>query len=130
MVSDAGVHDTYAMGEVIQIRVTFSEAVDVIGTPTLGIDMDPAYWGRKDAVYAGGSGTAELTFAHEVIRPNFSTQGIAVLANTLALDGGTIRSVASQTDADLAHSGLTHDAAHKVDWRRSRPDGNGNRAPG
>ncbi|WP_419930307.1 SwmB domain-containing protein [Candidatus Poriferisocius sp.] len=129
VVSDAGVHDTYAMGQVIRIRVTFSEAVDVSGTPTLGIDMDPAHWGRKDATYASGSGTAELTFNHQVAEPNFSSQGIAVLADTLALGGGTIRSSASQADADLSHTGLGHDQSHKVDWRQSPPDANGNRAP-
>ena len=111
----------YELGDVISIRVTFSEAVVVTGSPTLGIDMDPADWGRKDAVYASGSGTAELTFTHEVVRPNYSTQGIAVLADTLALNGGTIRAAASGADSDLAHSGLDHDPEHKVDWRRTRP---------
>ena len=121
VVSDAGDDSTYAMGQVISLRVTFSEAVDVTGTPTLGIDMDPAHWGRKDAVYASGSGTAELTFTHEVTWPNFSSQGIAVLADTLATKGGTIQSTAGGVDADLAHSGLDHDPAHKVDWRRTKP---------
>lgn len=129
VVSDAGADGTYAMGEVLSFRVTFSEPVEVSGTPLLGIDMDPAHWGRKDAVYTGGSGTTELTFTHEVIWPNYSSQGIAVLANTLALANGTIRSASSQTDADLAHVGLGHDPAHKVDWRQSPPDANGNRPP-
>ena len=59
-------------------------------------------------------------FAHEVVEPNRSTRGIAVLANTLALHGGTIRSASSQVGAALAHAGLAPDAAHKVDWRLSR----------
>ena len=129
VVSDAGGDDTYAMGETISLRVTFSAAVDVVGAPTLGIDMDPAHWGRKDAVYAGGSGTTELTFTHTVIEPNYSSQGIAVLADTLALNGGTIQAAADGTDADLAHTGLGHDPAHKVDWRQSPPDAHGNRSP-
>ena len=117
----AGRDHWYEMGDVISIRVTFSETVVVTGSPTLGIDMDPADWGRKDAVYASGSGTTELTFTHEVVRPNYSTQGIAVLADTLALNGGTVRAAASGADSDLAHGGLDHDPAHKVDWRRMRP---------
>ena len=128
VVSEAGEDDTYAMGETISLRVTFSAAVDVTGAPTLGIDMDPAHWGRKDAVYAGVSGTTELTFSHEVVEPNYSSRGIAVLADTLALAGGAIRAAAGGTDADLAHTGLGHDPAHKVDWRQSA-DANGNRAP-
>ena len=58
-----------------------------------------------------------LTFVHEVVEPNLSTQGIAVLANTLELNGGAIKSTATQEDADLSHTGLPHDPAHKVDWR-------------
>ncbi len=129
VVSDAGVRDTYALGDVISVKVLFSEDVDVTGTPTLGIDMDPAHWGRKDAVYASGSGTAELVFTHEVVWPNFSTQGIAVLADTLSLAGGTIQSAGGGIDADLSHSGLAHDGDHKVDWQQSPPDASGNRAP-
>ena len=129
VVSDGGDDDTYALGEVISVQVAFNEAVDVVGSPTLGIDMDPAEWGRKEAVYASGSGTAELVFTHTVIEPNYSKRGIAVLADTLALAGGTIRSASSQTDADLAHSGLDHDSSHKVSWLRLPSDSNGNWAP-
>ena len=70
---------------------------------------------EKWAAYQGGSGTATLTFTHTVVEPNISTQGIAVLADTLELNGGTIQ--ASGVDADLAHTSLGHDADHKVDWQ-------------
>ena len=115
VVSDAGADKTYTLGDAIRIRVTFSEAVTVTGGPVLSIDMDPAEWGEKPAAYQSGSGTSSLTFAHTVVEPNYSTQGIAVLENTLELNGGTIR--AGDADADLAHDGLGHDANHKVDWR-------------
>ena len=36
-----------------------------------------------------------LEFAYTVVEPNVSTQGIAVLANTLELDGGAIQSVSN-----------------------------------
>ena len=49
--------------------------------------------------------------------PNFSSQGIAVLANSLRLNGGGIASAASGTGAALAHDGLGHDADHRVDWQ-------------
>ena len=109
--------DTYGPGETIRVTVSFSEAVDVEGTPRLQIDMDPADWGEKWAAYESGSGTDSLTFAHEVVEPNESTEGIAVLANTLELNGGAIRSADTDADAELAHAGLDHDADHKVDWR-------------
>ena len=116
--SDPGSDDTYGLGDVITISVTFSEAVDVTGSPQLSIDMDPAEWGTKQAAYQGGSGTKTLTFTHTVVEPNYSTQGIAVLANTMALNGGDIESKASDTDADLSHDGLAHNANHKVDWQQ------------
>ena len=125
--SNAGSDDTYILGDVITVSVTFSEAVNVDtsgGTPSLNIDMDPidmdpAEWGTKAAAYQGGSGTTTLTFTHTVVEPNKSTQGIAVLANSLDLNGGTIKSVSSDTNADLSHRGLPHDSAHKVDWQQS-----------
>ena len=120
VVSDAGDDATYALGETVEVRVTFGEAVEVTGAPRLKVKMDPGY-GEKWAAYAGGTGTSSLTFTHEVVEPNLSTAGLAVLADTLALNGGTIRSAAAQMDADLSHDGLGHDPAHKVDWRLSPP---------
>ena len=118
--SDPGDDDTYGLNDVITVSVTFDEKVDVDtseGTPRLKIDMDPAEWGEKWASYASGSGTKTLTFTHTVVEPNISTQGIAVLANTLELNGGDIESKASDTDAGLSHTGLKHNAKHKVDWQ-------------
>ena len=120
--SDAGDDATYVLDEVIHITLTFSEAVNVSGSPQLAIDMDPAEWGTKLAAYQSGGGTASLTFTHTVVEPNISTQGIAVLANTLELNGGSIKSAATQTDADLSHSGLAHDPNHQVDWRQEEPN--------
>ena len=111
--------DAYALSETIRVTLTFSEAVVATGTPRLKIDMDPASWGEKWAVYESGSGSSSLVFAHTVISPNYSTQGIAVLANSLRLNGGTIRSDAS-VDANLAHSGLNHDPNHEVNWHLPR----------
>ena len=117
VVSDAGEDRTYALGERIRIGVTFSAAVDVTGAPRLKIDMDPADWGEKWAGYQRGGGTATLTFVHEVVEPNVSRQGIAVLADTLELNGGTIKEAGGDADAALAHDGLGHDPNHKVNWQ-------------
>ena len=116
-------HATYAHGETIRVQLTFSEAVDVDtagGTPRLKIKMDLGY-GEKWADYAGGSGSTELTFAYTVVDPNRSTRGVAVLQDTLDLNGGAIRSVGTGTGAHLWYGGLGHDPSHMVDWRRSAP---------
>ena len=121
MASDAGADKTYGEGDTIRVRVDFVDPVEVTGTPRLKIDMDPAAWGEKWASYESGSGTASLIFAHAVVEPNYSTRGVAVLANTLELNGGTIR--ADGADAILAHDGRDHDADHKVNWQTPSDSG-------
>ena len=123
VVTDAGADDTYALGETIRVRVTFGVTVAVDtsgGTPRVKIKMDPR-WSEFWASYASVGGTNALTFVHTVAEPNTSPTGIAVLANTLEANGGTIRSAATQADAGLSHAGRGHDAKHKVNWRLSPP---------
>ena len=110
----------YAPDETIRVKVTFTEAVAVTGAPRLKIKLDPRY-GERWANYESGSGTAELTFAYTVAEPDRSTLGVAVLRGTLGLNGGSIRSVTTQTDAHLWFAGLDHDQDHKVEWLLSAP---------
>ena len=111
--SEAGDDDTYALRDVVRVTVTFSEAVVVTGAPRLKLALGAG--DERWATYRRGSGTAALAFAYTVAQGDASSAGVAVLANTLALNGGTIRSRASGRDAALAHGGRGHDAAHKVD---------------
>ena len=103
--------ETYGLGEKIQVQATFDKNVTVTGTPRLKIKMDPNF-GEFWANYESGSGSKVLTFAYTVASPNMSPNGIAVLENTLELNGGTIKD--GTVDAALAHTGLAHNAAHKV----------------
>ena len=100
--------EAYASDETVQVSLTFTEAVNVTGTPRLRIKLVPAY-GERWADYSGGSGTATLTFGYTVAEPDRSTRGIAVLRDRLELNGGTIRSTATQKDAHRWHPGLDHD---------------------
>ena len=114
--SDAGGDAAYGLGEKIRVRLTFSKAVNVTGTPRMKIDFSPAAGDEKWAVYEKGGGARALDFVYTVAQGDASTAGVAVLANTLELDGGAIRSVSNAGEnAALAHAGLGHDAAHKVD---------------
>ena len=116
--------DTYGIGAKIEVRLTYGEAVTVDaarGKPRLKIRMHEDF-GEKWAVYESGSGTTALTFAYTVVSGNSSKggdpesdAGIAVLADTLELTGGAIRSTATGRDASVGHDGLAHDASHKVD---------------
>ena len=107
--SNPGTDRTYAAADEIQVTVTFSETVEVTGTPRLQIELG----GRsRTADYQGGSGTAALVFAYEVAEGESDTDGVGVEADSLT--GGTIRDEA-RNNAELDHDGVAADAGHKVD---------------
>ena len=106
--SESGSDRTYAAEDEIQVTVTFSETVEVTGTPQLTLELGG---GRRTATYGGGSGTAALVFAYEVADGESDTDGVGVEADSLS--GGTIRD-GSNNDAVLDHDGLAADAGHKV----------------
>ena len=121
--SDEGDDQTYEDGETIRVTITFSEAVNVTGTPRLKIDFNPAAGGERWADYAGGDGTEMLEFTYTVVDGDSSTHGVAVLQDSLVLNGGTIRSASAieEEHAKLLHAGLDHDLAHKVVTPASAP---------
>ena len=107
--SDPGTDRTYAAGDEIRVTVTFSETVEVAGTPRLRLELGG---GSRTAAYGGGTGTAALVFAYEVAGGESDTDGVGVEADSLS--GGTIRDEA-RNNAVLDHDGLAADGGHKVD---------------
>ena len=115
--SDAGTDSTYAIGDVISLKATFNVAVTVdtaAGTPRIAFTVGTA---TKHAVYASGSGTAALVFSYTVAAGDEDTDGIAVAANALELNGGRIED-GSGSAAALTHAAVAADAAHTVDGVR------------
>ena len=113
--SNPGTYNTYATGDKIEVTVTFSEAVTVSttdGTPRLGIDIGGQP--RNIPYDRAGSSTGQLIFGYTVFAGDMDADGIAVKADGLALNGGTIRSTDDSTDADPDLSAHTF-ATHKVD---------------
>ena len=107
--SDPGEDGGYAIGDEIQVGLTFSEAVTVTGVPQISLDVG----GRsRTAEYSEGSTTTQLLFTYTVPSGDEDTDGIAVVADSLALNGGAIR--AGSANATLTHAGL-NSADHKVD---------------
>ena len=107
--SDPGEDGGYAIGDEIQVGLTFSEAVTVTGAPQLTLDVG----GRnRTAEYSEGSTTTQLLFSYTVATGDEDTDGIAVVADSLALNGGTIR--AGSTNATLTHDAL-QSTDHRVD---------------
>ena len=107
--SNTGEDGGYAIDDEVQIGLTFSEAVTVTGAPQITLDVGGQ---SRTAEYSEGSATTQLLFTYTVASGDEDTDGIAVVANSLALNGGAIR--AGATNATLTHAALQAND-HKVD---------------
>ena len=92
-------------GEAVELRFVFAEPVVVDtsgGTPSVGLALPGL--GARQAAYAGGSGTSELSFSRTVAADEAAVSSVLVPPDALALNGGTIRSTGG-LDALLGHDG-------------------------
>ena len=112
--SDPGSDWTYGAGDTIKVTVTFSERVTVTGTSQLELNMYESNPSARPATYSSddGSGTA-VVFAFTVAVGDSASDGLAVSANKLSLNGGTIQDGA-ENDAVLTHDAVAADSEHKV----------------
>ena len=108
--SDPGDDDTYGVGDTIEVTVTFSEYVTITGTPLLELDFDGT---AKTAGYRSASG-ASVVFSYIVALDESDADGIAIGADKLSLNEGTIKDTA-ENDATLTHAAVAADSGHKVD---------------
>lgn len=77
----------YTTNETISIQVTFSNNVNVTGTPTLLLETGAT---DRSATYTSGSGTDTLTFTYTVQAGDSSSDLGYVSTTSLSLNGGTI----------------------------------------
>ena len=133
--SDPGEDDTYVVGDSIEVTVTFSEDVIFTATPPLASEdeivtdtpsvgsldvaasdpplLEPDIGGTaKNTSYSSASG-ATLVYSHTVAVGDIDTDGIAIAADKLSLNGGTIQDGAGN-DAVLTHAAVAADSGHKV----------------
>ena len=108
--------NTYSTAEPIRATVTFSEAVDITGSPRLTMRIGST---DKHASCAAATNTTTMVCAYTVKQGDRDTDGLSINANSLSLNGGTIRKAGSSTiNALLGHSGLGRLSSHKVDGSR------------
>ena len=124
-ISDPGRDDTYKAGETIEVGVRFAEGITVDttnGTPgiTLTVGTD-----AREASYVRGSTGRVLVFAYEATADDADTDGVAIGADALELNGGTIRQNDSTVDAGIAHQALLDRSGHKVDGSSTDPASSG-----
>ena len=108
--SDPGDDDTYGLGDAIEVTVTFSENVTVTGTPQLELDLGDT---AKTADYSSTAGAA-VVFSYTVASDDNDNDGIAISADKLTLNDGTIQDEA-ENDATLTHDAVAADSGHRVD---------------
>src|SRR5205823_1427861 len=92
-VSASNADGAYKAGDVIHVQIVFSEAVDVTGTPKLGLNVG------RSADYAFGSGTSTLTFDYTVQAGDTSADLEYATTTSLTLNGGTIEDAATNNAA-------------------------------
>ncbi len=82
---------TLKVGDVVLVRLVFSEVVIVSGIPQLTLETGAT---DQTANYVSGSGTTTLTFSYTVQAGDISDDLTYVGTNSLTLSGGTIRDIA------------------------------------
>ena len=112
--SSAGTDKTYAIDDPVTAKVTFSEAVTVTGAPQLTINVGGT---DKTLSYSSGSGSTDLVFSgYMVAAGDTDTDGIAIEANKLSLNGATLTKTSAEPGGVvLAHTALAADSNHMVD---------------
>ena len=102
--SEAGTDGLWTPGETVEVTVAFTEPVTVgtaVGVPSIGLRLGGSE--LRSAAYLRGSGTSALVFAYTLTETDGSHSSMLVPPNSLALNGGTIRSREHTEDASLIH---------------------------
>ncbi|MBF0239838.1 MAG: Ig-like domain-containing protein, partial [SAR324 cluster bacterium] len=87
-VSSSTTNGTYILGQNINLTVTFSEVVNVTGTPYLTLETGTT---DRNASYVSGSGTSTLVFSYTVQSGDNSATLDYTSTSALALNSGTIK---------------------------------------
>ncbi|MDP2831775.1 MAG: Ig-like domain-containing protein, partial [Pseudomonadota bacterium] len=107
-------NSTLNVGDVVSVTVTMSEATVVVttgGTPQLALNIGGT---TVQANFATGSGTAALVFTYTILAGQTDTNGISIAANSLALNGGTMKDAAGN-NATLTHGAIGDTSGYLVD---------------
>ena len=125
--STPGADETYAIGDTIEVTVTFDQEVKVTGRPriTLRVGGDGSEH-MKPATYIDAFNVAllALRFTYGVADGDGDDDGIDLEADELELPvGGTIQGASGGRDAILTYPAPGMQAGQKVDGRRPTPTG-------
>ena len=128
-----GNDETYAIygtgilpADVVEATVTFNDAVDITGTPRLTLLFGTT---EKTADCAAATNTTTMVCSYTVAENDTAPAGVAIKANSLTRNGGTIRAAGTTADAGLTHAAAAAQSGHKVDGIRPTLVTTGSNAP-
>ena len=122
-ISSAGDDVQWTIGETIEITLTFSEEVNVDttnGTPSVRLMLSGTT--ERSTPYLRSDGNAQLVFGYTLTNSDGSHNSMNVPANSLALNGSTIRSQSTGVDAALQHDGAAVAATNGLNTRTQSED--------
>ena len=108
--SDPGDDDTYAVGDDVEVTVTFGEDMAVTGEPQIELDVGGT---ARNGAYSRVDGAA-VVLVYTIAEGDDDTDGISVAANKLSLNGGSIADM-SGNPAVLTHDAVAANTDHLVD---------------
>ena len=106
--------DTYEVGEEVEVVVEFDRAVTATGKPHVALTIGTE---TRQATFFGWS-RQSLFFKYAVQEADRDQDGISIAANSLSLNGGTVKAADGTTDADLTHGTVAADRRSKVNGNR------------
>lgn len=104
-----GTDGIYHVGQNIRVVFNFSLPVYVIGGPYAMLEATSI--GKTP--FLDGNGTTSLMFSYTIVTGDAETSGVGLIANSIVLNGGTIKSV-SGVSADLTHARLSRSSSRQV----------------
>ena len=108
--SSPAARSPYRTGDAIVVTITFSETVNVTGSPRLMLAIGA---NQRAAAYNAGSGSTRLTFRYVVRSDDQDEDGISIGPGPGSLTGGTIRD-ADGNNALRNFTALPADPDHRV----------------
>ena len=104
--NDAGDDGVFETGDTVEVFFTFSRPVRVDttgGAPSVKVRLGGTM--EREAAYLRGSGSGRLVFGYTLADADGTHDSLLVGPNALSLNGGAIRDVNYNQDADITHEG-------------------------
>ena len=111
----------YDLGDTIEVSVTFDVAVDVTGTPRVGLLLDGTPAADSHALHDPGASSATVLVFRKTVTAadDDDADGIGVAANALELNGSSIVNQGTTEAAVLDHAAVSNGANVDTRWIES-----------